>query len=56
MPEDTIILKICWLVILMKNKALERFQGLSDAAEKSANRATKTPHVEIYLYYYILFP
>ena len=28
------------------NKASERFQGLSDAAEKSANRATKTPHVD----------
>lgn len=26
------------------NKASERFQGLSDAAE-TANRATKTPHV-----------
>ena len=28
------------------NKASERFQGLSDAAEKSAYRATKTPHVD----------
>ena len=28
------------------NKASERFQGLSDAAEKSADRATKTPHVD----------
>lgn len=28
------------------NKASERFEGLSDAAEKSANRATKTPHVD----------
>ena len=27
------------------NKASERFQGLSDAAE-TANRATKTPHVD----------
>ena len=27
------------------NKASERFKGLSDAAEKSADRATKTPHV-----------
>lgn len=28
------------------NKASERFEGLSDAAEKSADRATKTPHVD----------
>lgn len=28
------------------NKASERFRGLSDAAEKSADRATKTPHVD----------
>ena len=28
------------------NKAPERFEGLSDAAEKSADRATKTPHVD----------
>ena len=28
------------------NKASERFQGLSDAAEKSADRATKTPHID----------
>ena len=28
------------------NKASERFEGLSDAAEKSAGRATKTPHVD----------
>ena len=31
---------------LKKNKASERFEGLSDAAEKSADRATKTPHVD----------
>ena len=29
------------------NKASERFQGLSDAAEKTADRATKTPHIDI---------
>ena len=28
------------------NKASERFEGLSDAAEKTADRATKTPHVD----------
>lgn len=28
------------------NKASERFEGLSDATEKSADRATKTPHVD----------
>jgi len=28
------------------NKASERFRGLSDAAEKSADRATKTPHID----------
>jgi len=28
------------------NKASERVEGLSDAAEKSADRATKTPHVD----------
>ena len=28
------------------NKASERFRGLSDVAEKSAGRATKTPHVD----------
>ena len=28
------------------NKASERFRGLSDAAENSADRATKTPHVD----------
>ena len=27
------------------NKASETFRGLSDAAENSADRATKTPHV-----------
>ena len=30
------------------NKASERFEGLSDAAEKSADRATKTPHVDVH--------
>ena len=29
-----------------KNKASERFEGLSDAAEKTADRATKTPHAD----------
>lgn len=29
------------------NKTSERFQGLSDAAEKTADRATKTPHIDI---------
>ena len=29
------------------NKASERFQGLSDAGEKTADRATKTPHIDI---------
>ena len=28
------------------NKASERFQGLSDAAVKTADRATKTPHID----------
>lgn len=28
------------------NKASERFEGLSDAAVKTANRATKTPHID----------
>lgn len=28
------------------NKASERFRGLSDAAENTADRATKTPHVD----------
>ena len=29
------------------NKASERFEGLSDAAANAANRATKTPHIDI---------
>ena len=28
------------------NKASVRFEGLSDAAVKTANRATKTPHID----------
>lgn len=28
------------------NKASERFEGLSDAAVKTANRATNTPHID----------
>lgn len=28
------------------NKTSERFRGLSDATENSANRATKTPHID----------
>lgn len=29
------------------NKDSERFQGLSDAAEKTADKAAKTPHIDI---------
>ena len=32
--------------MLAINKASERFRCLSDAAEKSADRTTKTPHVD----------
>ena len=32
--------------ILTINKAFERFEGLSDATDKTADRATKTPHVD----------
>ena len=34
------------LYVYKINKASERFEGLSDAAEQSADRATKTPHVD----------
>ena len=30
------------------NKASERFRGMSDAADNSADRATKTPHVDVH--------
>ena len=40
--------KIYSVEVDAKNKALERFKGLSDATANAANRATKTPHIDGY--------